>query len=225
MDPLAVIDETNHILVVWKDAGVLSQADGSALLDVQSLAKDYLKTTHQKKGEAYCALVQRLDCPVSGLMVLAKSSKGASRLSASLRAGLFTKEYLAFVTGTMLGDEGSLTDRLEKVDMKALPSTSGKVARLSWRALGQLTENGISGTLVRVTLLTGRYQQIRAQFALAGHPLYGDRKYGYVGPAADIALSCVHLAFPDPVSGETRTYDRLPTNGNWPEIIKGGMKE
>ena len=206
---LYVLGETNHYLVAWKEAGILSQADSSDDIDMLALVKDYIKDTYQKPGNVYVGLVNRLDQPVSGVMVFGKSSKGASRLSDSIRAHSFKKTYLAFATGS-IQEDARWVNYLVKSDQRAYESKVGKESILSFKVIKEDTILGQKGTWVLINLETGRYQQIRCQFSLHHHPLLGDKKYGYDGPKSDIYLSCISLTFPDPITKEDVTYTHLP---------------
>lgn len=167
----------NHLLVVVKPAGMLSQEDRTGDLDLVTAAKAYLKARFDRPGNVFVGLVHRLDRPVSGVMVLARTSKAAARLSEQFRTRTVAKHYLALVEGTLAGS-GRRTDWLIKADEAVRvvpPGTPGaREATLSWSA--RWTDGRRS--LVRVRLETGRAHQIRVQLAARGHPIVGDRRHG-----------------------------------------------
>lgn len=167
----------NHLLVVVKPAGMLSQADRTGDLDLVTAAKAYLKARFERPGDVFVGLVHRLDRPVSGVMVLARTSKAAARLSEQFRTRTVTKRYLALVEGVVEG-QGRRTDWLLKEDEAVRvvgPGTVGaREATLSWEAVWTDSRR----TLVAVRLETGRSHQIRVQLAALGHPILGDRRHG-----------------------------------------------
>ncbi|MEM1128214.1 MAG: RNA pseudouridine synthase [Bacteroidota bacterium] len=197
--PFDVLHEDNHLLVVNKPAGVLSQGDRTGDADLLTLGKAYLKAKYHKPGAVYLGLVHRLDRPTSGVMVLARTSKAARRLSEQFRRRTPMKRYLALVEGTMAG-RGHAVDYLQKRGRQVRrvdPETPGaQRAELWWRALA--THRGT--TLVDVKLKTGRTHQIRVQLAHRGHPLLGDPRYGATqeidGQA--LGLHCYHLTIEHP---------------------------
>ncbi len=192
--------EDNHLLTLNKPAGVLSQADSTENLDVVTLAKAYLKEKYSKPGNVYVGLVHRLDRLTSGAMVLARTSKAASRLSQAFRERSVTKKYLALVEGEMQGN-GTMEDYLTKKSERShvtREEQSGKYASLKWASLWS---NKVS-TLVSVELITGRAHQIRCQFSDRGFPVLGDTRYGSshsFGDHDQIALHCQSLSFKHPV--------------------------
>lgn len=198
---LPFLFEDNHVLVVNKPSGLLSQADLTGDLDVLTVVKHILKQRDQKPGNVYLGLVHRLDRPVSGAMILAKTSKSASRLSEALRQRTLHKVYWAIVEGTPEPREALLENRLRKDPRQkrsfiAVPP-EGKLARLGYRVL----RSGPSSSLLEVELLTGLHHQIRVQLSHIGHPILGDRKYGAAAPfeAGVIALHARRLRFDHPV--------------------------
>ena len=167
---MRVFYEDNHILVVEKPAGVPSQADASGAEDMLSLVKRYVKEKYHKSGEAYIGLLHRLDRPAAGLMVFARTSKAAARLSAQIREGSMQKGYLAVVQGEGLPQKGRFEDFLCK-DARlnrsriARPEESGaKFAALEYEVLARCA----GWALVKIQLLTGRPHQIRLQFSSRG---------------------------------------------------------
>lgn len=187
---LDVLYEDNHILVCIKPVGVLSQADATGDADMLTLIADYLRKKYQKPGNVFVGLVHRLDRMVGGVMVFAKTSKAASRLSEQVRNHTFRKTYRAVVGGVPSAPSGTFQDYLlknEKTNMVSVvpKGTSGaKEAVLDYHVLSQCTvdavgaRGGQSLSLVEVNLRTGRPHQIRVQFASRKMPLLGDHRYG-----------------------------------------------
>ena len=208
---LEVLYEDNHVIVCYKPAGVLSQADNTGDIDMLTLIKDYLRKRYNKQGNIYVGLVHRLDRMTSGVMVFAKTSKGAMRLSNDIVNGDFFKEYMAVCDGSINDlDEVTLIDYLEKDEKnnKSFISKNGKESILTYHVV--TVKNNKS--LVRVKLKTGRHHQIRVQMSNIGHPLYGDIKYG--SPHKDnLALQAYKLSFYQPVSRELLTFQKISYNG------------
>lgn len=177
---ISILFEDNHLLVVEKPVNIPTQEDASGDPDLLSILKEDIKARYQKPGNVYLGLVHRLDRPVGGVMVFAKTSKAASRLSDQIRTRAFRKTYLAVIHGTPNEKSGRLEHYLVKNQETNTvrvvpPTTSGsKQAILEYEVLS--SKDSLS--LVRINLLTGRSHQIRVQFAEIGHPLYGDQKYG-----------------------------------------------
>ncbi len=203
---LNVIHETNHYIVVIKPAGILSQEDITKDPNMMDIIKDYIKERYNKLGNVFLGLVHRLDRMTSGLMVYARTSKGASRLSSDIREGRFSKKYLCLVEGILNG-EGTLEDKIEfnEKKLKASVSDTGKVAKLNYKVLYH--ENG--NTLLEVNLLTGRHHQIRVQLSNIGHPLVGDTLYGSK-TKCNIKLHAYYLSFNDPVTKEKIEFTNYP---------------
>lgn len=212
MTNLKILYEDNHLIVVVKPVNVLSQADNTKDEDMLTIIKKYLKEKYQKPGNVYLGLVHRLDRPVGGVMVFAKTSKAASRLSQSMQKGEFHKSYLAIVHGHLPKKEDTLVDYLEKTaDKKVLLNTeNGKKAILHYEVL----EEKDNLSLVKIKLKTGRYHQIRVQFSSRGYPLYGDNLYG-MQDKEQIALWAYQLSFPHPVSKEILTFTNYPIGKIW----------
>ena len=180
---LDIIYEDNHIIVVYKPKGILSQADGSNKEDMLSIIKDYIKEKYNKPGNVYLGLVHRLDINTSGIMVFAKTSKAAARLSESIKNHTFMKKYKATVEGLLDNDNYiKLEDYILKneKERKAYISAKGQYAYLEYKALKSYKIKNILVTDVDIILHTGRFHQIRCQMSNIGHPLYGDIKYGSV---------------------------------------------
>jgi RluA family pseudouridine synthase len=189
----------NHLLALIKPAGMLSQADETGDPDLLTLAKDYIARRFDKPGKTYLGLVHRLDRPASGVMILARTSKAASRLTDQFRRRTTVKRYLALVTGHLEGD-GVWRDAIVKDSRtpRIVPEDHprGKPASLEWRALA--TADGVS--LIDVRLHTGRPHQIRLQFASRGHALLGDPRHGAEREfdGANIALHSYYLEIEHP---------------------------
>ena len=191
------IFEDNHLLIIDKPAGMLTQgANGEEGLE------ELLKKKHK-----FLRCVHRIDAPVSGIVVFAKSSKALSRLNTSMREKLWTKIYIARIEGILKGS-GTLEHNLLHGDRKAIIDPTGKKSILKYQVL----ESG----LVEIELITGRYHQIRVQFSAIGHPIVGDVKYGATqnatcGPKT-IDLHHHRLTFPHPITKELVQVVSNPDN-------------
>ena len=210
-----VIYEDNHIIVVEKPRNVLVQADNTKDLDLLAMVKKYLKEKYNKPGNVYLGLVHRLDRPVGGIMILAKTSKAAGRLSDSIRRHNFQKTYLAVLCGKITGF-GVLEDYLKKDEKTNITQVSpdGKYAKLEYESL-DCKENL---TLIKINLVTGRSHQIRVQFASRNLPLWGDQKYNKKAVVGEqLALWAYKIKFEHPVSKEILEFklnakDEYPWN-------------
>lgn len=199
---IPILFEDNHLLVVEKPVNVLSQEDHTGDPDMLTLLKEDLKRRYEKPGNVFLGLVHRLDRPVGGVMVFAKTSKAASRLSEQIRARSFEKYYLAVIHGKPKKNKALLKHFISKdeksntVFASDTPSEGYKEVLLDYEVKGSAD----SLSLVWVHLHTGRPHQIRVQFAQIGHALYGDQKYGAKQTQAgeQIALwSCeIHIQHP-----------------------------
>ncbi len=206
---LEILYEDNHILVAVKEAGILSQSDGSKHADMLTLGKEYLKEKYQKKGNVYLGLVHRLDQPTRGVMVFAKTSKAASRLSEQIRKHEFQKIYLLICHGKLEKKSGEMKDFLQKEEDKVIVSKKeGKEAMLTYEVLSYLEEENLS--LVRVNLKTGRKHQIRVQFAVRNHPILGDHRYGNC-EKMDLCLLAQEISFLHPTKKERMTFQIEPS--------------
>lgn len=203
-----IIYEDNHLLVVEKPQNVLVQADNTNDLDLLTSLKKYIKEKYNKPGEVYLGLVHRLDRPVGGVMVFARTSKSASRLSNMIRIDKFEKTYLAVVEG-MLPEEGVFEDYLLKLENenRTIVDKNGKYSKLSYKLLG--FKDGLS--LVKIKLETGRSHQIRVQFSSRGYALWGDQKYNSKAKVGEqIALWAYELRFKHPVRDELMDFKCNP---------------
>lgn len=222
MEKIKVVYEDNHVIVVIKPSGIPSQADKSGDVDMLTLVKEYIKEKYNKPGAVYLGLVHRLDRMTSGLMVFAKTSKAASRLSNNIREGDFKKEYLAAVTGKLEGG-GELQNYLYKDERNNTSSVvsknkkNAKLAKLEYKVIDNTVHKNKEHTYVRIKLYTGRHHQIRVQFSHIGYPLYGDVKYG--GIKGELALVACGLKFIHPTKDEVMEFEYMPEkNGIWRDI-------
>jgi len=209
-----ILYEDNHLLVVEKPVNISSQLDQSKDKDLLTMLKEYIKVKHNKPGNVYLGLVHRLDRPVGGVMVFAKTSKAASRLSEQIRIGEFKKTYLAVVHGILDKKSGRLEDYLLKDSRTNMVRIVGSDAKGAKKAVLDYECIGYSGnfTLVRVCLRTGRSHQIRVQFAGIGHPLYGDQKYGvkFNKQGQQIALWSAEIVLTHPTLKERMSFQSNP---------------
>ena len=202
---IKILYEDNHLLIIEKPINIPVQKDQTNDIDLITLLKEYRKEHENKKGEAYLGLDHRLDRPVGGIMVFAKTSKAASRLSEQIRTNNFHKTYLAVVEGT-LEENGTYEDYLiknQKENKSYITSKDkGKFSKLEYHVLK--TTNNLS--LVRINLITGRSHQIRVQFSSRNHPLIGDSKYGNNKDNINIALFAESITFTHPTTKEKITF-------------------
>ncbi len=202
---LDILYEDNHIIVCYKPRGILSQADSSGKPDMLTLLKEYIKEKYNKPGNVYLGLVHRLDRPVGGIMVFARTSKSASRLSEQIRNKTFKKTYNAVVIGN-INEKGTLKDKLlknEKTNIVII-SDKGKEAILHYKKIDY--KNNMS--LVEINLETGRPHQIRVQFSNYGYPLYGDNKYNKRATSNEqIALFAKKIEFIHPTTKEKKIFE------------------
>ncbi|HBN96582.1 MAG TPA: RNA pseudouridine synthase [Firmicutes bacterium] len=213
MSEIPILYEDNHLLVVVKPPNLLSQGDATGDADLLTLTKEYIRDTYDKPGNVYLGLVHRLDRPVGGVMVFAKTSKAAGRLSEQIRERKFGRGYLAVVEGHPEPIRGRLQSYLLKDKTKNLvqmvgPGVPGaQEAVLDYEVLDMTR----SQSLVRITLQTGRSHQIRVQMAERGHPLLGDRRYGpRKNERQQIALWAERISFVHPTTKEKLEFAQLP---------------
>lgn len=217
MQDLNILYEDNHIIVVEKPVNIPSQADKTGDIDMLTIIKAYLKEKYNKPGEVYLGLVHRLDRPTGGVMVFARTSKAASRLSEQVRDKKFQKKYLAIVDGKMEKENGTMKDFLlknEKTNTSKVVKEGTKNAKeaiLGYEVIKYNEE--INMSVVKITLHTGRHHQIRVQFASRGHSLSGDQKYGTRGRGKGLALWAYSLSFIHPTTKEEMTFE------NYPELV------
>lgn len=220
MQNLKIIYEDNHIIVVEKIPNIPSQADKTGDMDMLTLVKNYIKEKYKKPGNVYLGLVHRLDRPVGGIMIFAKTSKAASRLSNQVREKVFKKKYLAVVDGKFEKTTGTLEDYLykdERHNMSKVVNKEKKNAKLAKLDYEVLKYNEVKDlSLVKVNLHTGRHHQIRVQLSHFGHSIFGDQKYGTRGKGKQIALWAYELTIEHPISKEEVTFKDLPEPiGTW----------
>lgn len=218
---LNIIYEDNHIIVVDKIAGVLSQSDDSNDMDMLTLVKSYIKEKYNKPGEVFLGLVHRLDTVTSGVMVFARTSKAASRLSEQIRQNNMKKTYLAVFEEEIKQKQGNYTDYLLKDSKKNIVTVTkdknkGKIAVLNYEVL-----NINKGrTLAKIELITGRSHQIRVQFSSRGYHIYGDAKYGAKNKEKKaIALHSYELSFIHPTKKEEMTFICEPKRYPFDDMI------
>jgi 23S rRNA pseudouridine1911/1915/1917 synthase len=213
MEDLIILHEDNHIIVVLKPQNIPSCEDESKDLDMLSMIKEYIRVTYNKQGNVYLGLVHRLDRPTGGVMVFAKSSKAAARLSEQMRDGDFEKRYFATLVGVPKEEKATLTHYMKKNAVNNMvyvcpPTVSGaKFAELEYEIVAQ--KDGLS--LADIRLHTGRSHQIRVQMSTIGTPVYGDMRYG--GEKAKkgyLALWAYYLSFTHPVSKEKMVFRVQP---------------
>ena len=220
MQKLKVIYEDNHIIIVEKIPNVPSQSDKTGDIDMLTMVKQYIKEKYNKPGNVYLGLVHRLDRPVGGIMIFAKTSKAASRLSDQVREKIFKKKYLAVVDGKIENKSGTLEDYLYKDERNNISKVvnknkkNAKFAKLDYEVIKYDEVKNLS--LVKVNLHTGRHHQIRVQLSNFGHSIFGDQKYGTRGQGKQIALWAYELTINHPITKEEMTFKDLPENvGTW----------
>ena len=227
---MQVVYEDNHIIIVAKRSGEIVQGDKTGDTPLSDLVKAYIKEKYQKPGEVFLGVPHRLDRPVSGLVVFARTSKALTRLNAMFAQGEVHKSYWAIVekgrSGVQERGSGGVQElvhwltRNEQQNkayahLKEVPHS--KLARLQYRLLA----TGDHYDLVEVQLLTGRHHQIRCQLAAIGHPIKGDLKYGArrSNPDGSISLLARHVEFVHPVSKQVISVDApLPEDPLWEKL-------
>lgn len=220
MENLKILFEDNHIIVVEKPVNIPSQGDKTGDEDMLTIIKSYLKKEYNKPGEAYLGLIHRLDRPTGGVMVFAKTSKAAGRLSEQVRDKQFEKKYICIVDGKLENEKDTYKDYLlknEKTNTSKVVQAGTKNAKeaiLDYEVVKYNEEINLS--LVKVNLQTGRHHQIRLQFSSRGHSLYGDQKYGTRGRGKQLALWAYYLSFYHPVKQEKMEFEDYPEpTGSW----------
>lgn len=220
MQQLKVIYEDNHIIVVEKPVNIPSQGDKTGDIDMLTIIKSYLKEKYNKPGNVYLGLVHRLDRPVGGVMIFAKTSKAAARLSEQIREKQFQKIYLVISNGKMEKESGTLEDYLlknEKTNMSKVvkgDTKNSKFAKLDYEVLKY--DEKLDLSVLKITLHTGRHHQIRVQLSSRGHSIYGDQKYGGRGHGKQITLWAYQLKIIHPITKEKMIFTSIPDkNGSW----------
>ena len=213
-EDLKVIYEDNHIIVVEKPVNIPSQGDKTGDVDMLTIIKEYLKEKYNKPGNVYLGLIHRLDRPVGGVMVFAKTSKAAARLSEQVRDKVFKKKYLVIVNGKFDKETGVLSDYLLKNERKNMSrvvpegTKNSKYAELDYEVLKYDEELNLS--VLRINLHTGRHHQIRVQLSSRNHSIYGDQKYGGRGHGKQICLWAYELTINHPITKEEMTFKSIP---------------
>lgn len=192
MHNLEILYEDNHLIALNKPAGLLTQPSGTDEESLEALVKSWIKDKYQKPGSVFLGAVHRLDKAVSGVVLFARTSKSLSRLQEAMRNRKISKTYLALIEGFLEDSEGTLTHFLIHDDHEArvvkAENPEAKKCVLHYRVLQKWKD----GHVVEIDLVTGRYHQIRAQFAAIGHPIWGDRKYGAKLPYPGLGIALHH---------------------------------
>jgi 23S rRNA pseudouridine1911/1915/1917 synthase len=217
-----VLYEDNHLLGVLKPAGMLIQGDKTGDVSLLDIAKQWVIEKYQKPGNAFLGLVHRLDRPVAGVVVFAKTSKAANRLSIQFRDRTVQKFYLAVAEGHITPVSGTLGHYIRKrgvnrrVQISESPIEGGNKAELTYTVLEEQSDK----SLIQVRIHTGRHHQIRAQFAYIGHPIVGDQKYrsSISLPDRNLALFAAELRFMHPTLNTEITIQAAPPD-DWPWTI------
>ena len=215
---LDVLYEDNHLLVLNKPAGLPTMGTPGGAPTLLTMAKDYIKQKYQKPGNVYLGVMSRLDAPVTGVVLLARTSKAAARMTEQFRTHAVQKTYWTLVEGTPHPASGSYTnwliqdERHRRMHVVDSAHSGAKEARLAYRLLS--SDGRMS--LLEVELETGRKHQIRLQMAHHGHPVVGDRKYGsQLKFPSGIALHARRLVVAHPVRGEALVFE-APLPKSWP---------
>ena len=213
-EDLKVIYEDNHIIVVEKPVNIPSQGDKTGDVDMLTIIKEYLKEKYNKPGNVYLGLIHRLDRPVGGVMVFAKTSKSAARLSEQVRDKVFKKKYLVIANGKFDKETGVLSDYLLKNERKNMSrvvpegTKNSKYAELDYEILKYDAELNLS--VLKINLHTGRHHQRRVQLSSRNHSIYGDQKYGGRGHGKQICLWAYELTINHPITKEEMTFKSIP---------------
>jgi 23S rRNA pseudouridine1911/1915/1917 synthase len=228
LDPACILFEDNHVLAVNKPAPMLTQAPPQ-VPSLEALVREYLKAKYAKPGNVYLGIPHRLDRPVSGVIVFARSTKAAQRIHAQFQKHEVRKVYWAAVEGDVTPEAGVWDDWMKKIatearTVRAEPNEPfAKLATLEYRVLRRIA----GGTLVELAPLTGRMHQLRVQSAWRGHPVIGDETYGSsraFGPPAElprdrvVALHARRLTFTHPITKQSMTLE-APLPGYWDELL------
>jgi len=218
---LHILFEDNHLLVVSKPAGLATMGVSKGESSLLSVAKEYIKQKYNKPGNVYLGVVSRLDSLVTGVVVFARTSKAASRLSEMYRTGQIEKTYWAIVSGVPQPEQGMLDNWLRKneqqrkMEVTNSNAQSAKHAALTYRVLKKLNQR----SLLEIDLQSGRKHQIRVQLAYHGHPVLGDKKYGSNNSFPNgIALHSRRLALLHPVK-KKRLELVAPTPKVWKSFL------
>ncbi len=219
---LDILYEDNHIIVVMKPQMVACCPDDSKDDNLLDQIKRYIKKAYEKPGNVYVGLVHRLDRPTGGVMVYAKTSKAAARLTDGLQTGDFEKKYLTVLCGTPETERGKVTNYLRKNTVNNMvyictPTEDGaKYSELDYKVLQTSSKHA----LAEIRLYTGRTHQIRVQMAGISHPVFGDMRYGgALAQKGKLALWAYSLSFSHPISKERMKFMALPPEeGKWKDF-------
>lgn len=214
---MEVVYEDNHIIIVNKRAGEIVQGDKTGDTPLSEMVKEYIKDKYRKPGNVFCGVVHRIDRPVEGLVIFARTSKALERLNKMLRDGEIHKTYHALVEGKVTELEGELENylvsdgRINKTFIAKESTPGAKLSKLRYLTLAV----GDRYSLLEINLLTGRKHQIRCQLSGMGHPIKGDLKYGArrSNPDGGISLQAHKIEFVHPVSKEPISVE-LPEIAN-----------
>ncbi len=219
MDNVQILYEDKAVIVVVKPAGMPSQPDRSLTMDMVSYLKNHLAKTSGGKGEPYVAVVHRLDQPVGGVMVYAKTKAAAAALSEQIRKNAMTKSYQAVLTGILTPKKGTkksflVKDRTGQTAVCDAKTPGAKEAVLNYHVIRTKYVDGQQYALVEIDLVTGRHHQIRVQMADAGAGIYGDTRYNPAfrdtGRTGKLALFAYKLTFTHPVTKKKMTFEAEP---------------
>lgn len=222
---MKVVYEDNHIIIVNKRSGEIVQGDKTGDKPLSDIVKEYIKEKYNKPGNVFLGVVHRLDRPVSGLVVFAKTSKALSRLNDMFRTGDVHKTYWAITKRRDIAPEGTLTDWLTRNERQNKSYAHNREVAGAKKAVLKYKVRSVSDNymLLEVTLLTGRHHQIRCQLAHMGCPIKGDLKYGAPrsNPDGSISLHSRRVEFVHPVSKEQICVEaEVPADRLWEEISR-----
>lgn len=232
MSTIKILYEDNHIIAVVKPAGILTQGDGSGEKCLMDMVKEYLKEKYNKPGNVFLGLVHRLDKPVQGIVLFAKTSKGASRLSEQFRNHTIQKTYHAVVVGQPKENKGDIKEKINKISFFAegfteksdeellaeiKKATKTRTAELSY----EVVKSGPKYSLLKILPKTGRFHQIRVQMANMGCPILGDSKYGnaHWEDSKSIALAATAISFKSATDDKQINLE-IPLPTEWKNYLK-----
>lgn len=221
--------EDNHIIIIYKESGEIVQGDKTGDKPLSDTVKEYIKQKYNKPGNVFLGVVHRLDRPVSGLVVFAKTSKALSRLNDMFRTGDVHKTYWAIVKRRDIAMEGTLTDWLTRNERQNKSYAHEREVSGAKKAVLKYKVRAVADNymLIEVTLLTGRHHQIRCQLSHMGCPIKGDLKYGAPrsNPDGSISLLSRRVEFVHPVSKETIVaYADVPDDRLWNDLSANAMQ-